>query len=211
LIVLAVPDDAIAAESRRLASGGARCRMAMHVSGARDSTALSAFQKIGATVFSFHPLRSFSGKRGESFAGCLVAVEGSDSAARAAKRLAREIGARPWRIAASAKPLYHAAATLAAGGTAALIAAASRAAGAAGLGRPEALADFAALAVSAADNVRRLGFPGGATGPLARGDQATLRLHRRALAGNPELRRLYRELARTFRGLISVDRPPGRH
>ncbi len=211
LIVLAVPDDAIAAECRRLAREGAACRAAMHLSGARDSSALSAFARRGALVFSFHPLRSFSGKPGESFAGCFVAVEGSAPAVRRAKALAREIGASPREIAAGAKPLYHAAATLAAGGTAALIAAASRAASEAGIDEGEALREFAALAISAAENVREFGFPEGATGPLARGDRATLRLHGRALAGRPRLRRLYRELARVFRELIGVDRPSGRH
>ncbi len=211
LIVLAVPDDAIRGESRRLARQGARCRIAMHLSGALDSSALAALGKTGASVVSFHPLRSFSGKPGESFHGCSVAIEGEPPAARTARRLAREFGASPWSVSRDAKPLYHAAATLAAGGTAALVAAASLAASAAGLPARAAQREFAALAASAAENVRRLGFPAGATGPLARGDRATLRLHRRALARDPSLRRLYLELARAYRRLMVVDRPSGRH
>jgi predicted short-subunit dehydrogenase-like oxidoreductase (DUF2520 family) len=211
LIVLAVPDDAIAAESRRLARAGAACGIAMHLSGALDSSALSALAKTGAGAVSFHPLRSFSGKPGETFAGCLVAIEGDPPSAREAQRLARELHATPWRVTAEAKPLYHAAATLAAGGTAALIGAASQAASAAGLPEAQAFREFAALAVSAAENVRRLGFPAGATGPLARGDRTTLRLHRRALATRPLLRRLYLELARAYKELIGVDRHSGRH
>src|SRR5512135_151459 len=42
LLVLAVPDDAIRRESGRLARGGARCRVAMHLSGALDSSSLAA-------------------------------------------------------------------------------------------------------------------------------------------------------------------------
>jgi predicted short-subunit dehydrogenase-like oxidoreductase (DUF2520 family) len=183
----------------------------MHLSGARDSSALAALGKTGASVVSFHPLRSFSGKPGETFRGCSVAIEGEAPAVRAARRLARELGAAPWSVSPEAKPLYHAAATLAAGGTAALVAAASLAAAAAGLPARTAVREFAALAASAAENVRRLGFPAGATGPLARGDRATLRLHRRALALHPSLRRLYLELARAHRKLMVVDRPPGRH
>ena len=183
----------------------------MHLSGARDSSALAPLESAGATVFSFHPLRSFSGAPGETLTGCLVAVEGSERGVREARKLARDIGARPRKIDAKAKALYHAAATLAAGGTAALIAAAAHAAASAGIGRTEALGEFSALAISAAENIGRFGFPGGVTGPLARGDRATLRLHRRALATHPELRRVYDDLVRVFRSLISVDRPSGRH
>ncbi|MGH9442788.1 MAG: DUF2520 domain-containing protein [Thermoanaerobaculia bacterium] len=211
LIALAVPDDAIRGESRRLARGGTRGRLAIHLSGALDSSALAPFARAGSKTASFHPLRSFSGKRSENLRDCLVAVEGDPAAIRDARRLAREIGAIPWNVSAGSKPLYHAAATLAAGGTASLIAAASRAAAEAGLPMPDALRGFAALAASAAENVQKLGFPSGATGPLARGDRATLRLHRRALAARPGLRRLYEELARAYRGLILVDRHSGRH
>jgi predicted short-subunit dehydrogenase-like oxidoreductase (DUF2520 family) len=211
LVVLGVPDDAISRESRRLARAGVTCRLALHLSGALDSSALFPFEKTGAKTVSFHPLRSFSGKPGESLEGCLVAIEGARPALREARRLARELGATPWTVLAPQKPLYHAAATLAAGGTAALIAAASRGAGAAGLPEAASLRAFADLAASAAENVRRSGFPAGATGPLARGDRNTLRLHQAALASQPLLRRLYRELARAYRELISVDRPSGRH
>ena len=211
LLVLAVPDDAIRTESRRLARQGARCRVALHLSGALDSSTLDALAKKGAGTASFHPLRSFSGRPGESLKGCFVAIEGAPAAARLARRLARQLGATPWTVLPERKPLYHAAASLAAGGTAALVAVASRAAAAAGLPGPDALREFAALAASAAENVRRRGFPAGATGPLARGDRKTLALHRRAMAGRPALGRLYREIARAHRGLTGVDRPSTRH
>lgn len=195
LIVLAVPDDAIAAESERLAALGWRCRVAMHLSGALPAEAAAAWRRTGSAVVSFHPLGSFAGHRSDNAAGHAVAIEGDRRGTAAARRLARAIGARPWSIPADRKALYHAAATAAAGGTAALIAQAASAARAAGMPARLAASAFASLAGEAARNVGRNGFPAGLTGPLARGDSGTLALHRRALAGRPGLEHLYRALA----------------
>jgi len=133
IVILAVPDDAIAAESERLVRAGYRARFAMHLSGALGAEALSAWRKTGGFVVSFHPLGSFSGKRGESATGRSIAIEGDPRAVATAERLARAIGARPWRINPAFKALYHAAATAAAGGTATLVAQAARAAEVAGM------------------------------------------------------------------------------
>jgi predicted short-subunit dehydrogenase-like oxidoreductase (DUF2520 family) len=199
VVVMAVPDDAIAAESERLVAAGWRARIALHLSGALPADAAGAWRRSGAAVASFHPLGSFAGDRGETAAGHAVAIEGDRLAVAAARRLARAIGARPWQIDSGRKALYHAAATAVAGGTATLVAQAARAAEAAGMPAAEATRVFARLAEEAARNVRRRGFPAGLTGPLARGDSGTLALHREALAGRPELAELYRALAAAAR------------
>jgi predicted short-subunit dehydrogenase-like oxidoreductase (DUF2520 family) len=208
LVVLAVPDDRIAAESERLAARGWRSRVVMHLSGALPAEAAAAWRRTGASVVSFHPLGSFAGDRAETAAGHAVAIEGDRRGAAEASRLARAIGARPWRIPAGRKALYHAAAAAAAGGTAAVVAQAARAAEAAGMPPEMAARAFASLAEEAARNVRRHGFPAGLTGPLARGDSGTLQLHRRALAGRPALGALYRALAAAARD--ALGRPPRR-
>jgi predicted short-subunit dehydrogenase-like oxidoreductase (DUF2520 family) len=205
LVVMAVPDDAIAAESERLVAQGWRARVALHLSGALRADAARAWRVTGAAVASFHPLGSFSGDRDETAAGHAVAIEGDRLAVTAARRLARAIGGRPWRIAAGRKALYHAAASAVAGGTATLVFQAARAAESAGLPAAEALRVFARLAEEAARNVRRRGFPAGLTGPLARGDSGTLALHREALAGRPELADLYRALAEAARAGLAGE------
>ena len=212
LIVIAVPDDAIPAESQRLVAAGFEAPTVMHLSGALPAEAAAAWRKTGAAVVSFHPLGSFAGTAEETVSGHAVAIEGDAPGVAAARRVARAIGAHPWRIAAEKKALYHAAATAVAGGTATLVAHAARAAGSAGMPGREAVRAFAALAEEAARNVRRRGFPAGLTGPLARGDAGTLDLHRRALAGNPALADAYRSLARAAREAIrrSPRRRPSR-
>jgi len=183
----------------------------MHLSGALPAEAAAAWRKTGASVVSFHPLGSFAGHPAETAAGHAIAIEGDRRGAASASRLARAIGARPWRIAPDRKALYHAAAAAAAGGTAAVVAQAARAARAAGMPPEIAVRAFASLAEEAARNVRRRGFPAGLTGPLARGDSGTLRLHRRALAGRPALAALYRALAAAARDALGrAPRDPAR-
>jgi predicted short-subunit dehydrogenase-like oxidoreductase (DUF2520 family) len=86
-------------------------------------------------------------------------------------------------------PAYHAAAALVANGAAALAHAGVDVLVALGIERREAARTLAGLLRSVADNVAHVGVPDALTGPIARGDAATVRLHRAALArlGKDEL------------------------
>lgn len=203
-LILSVPDDAIAALARRLAPRVA-CRFAFHFSGALPSVELAALSSGGTRIASMHPLRAFSGSAEDAWSGAYVAVEGDEAAAKTAIRLCRHVGARPHPLSAANKPLYHAAATLAAGGTGALLSIATRLWTRAGLSEEEGRVALAGLARGAAQAVERLPFDGALTGPVARRDIATIRLHRKALAHSPELLELYAELAREV-----LTRTPGR-
>jgi predicted short-subunit dehydrogenase-like oxidoreductase (DUF2520 family) len=195
ILVLAVPDDAIAALAGALA-GKLRCRTAFHLSGALPASALEAFRLDGASVGALHPLRVFTGSPDETWAGAFVAIEGDAGALSVAEQLVGAVGARAHRIAAESKPLYHAAATLAAGGTVALISLAARAWARAGIPEREARQALAELAERAAAAAVSRDFAEAFTGPVARRDRGTLRAHRDALAAFPDLARLYRLFAR---------------
>ena len=195
VFILAVPDDAIGPLARRLARRLA-CRFGFHFSGALGSTELAPLADVGAKLGSLHPLRVFSGSKEDDWNDAFVAVEGDEPAARMAVRLSRHVGARPHRLSAGGKPLYHAAATLAAGGTASLLSFATRLWTRAGLAEEEGKSALAGLAAGAVDAVARLPFEKALTGPVARRDVETVRLHRDALAPWPELARLYGLLAR---------------
>jgi predicted short-subunit dehydrogenase-like oxidoreductase (DUF2520 family) len=196
LLVLAVPDDAIAAVSRQLAPR-LPARAVFHLSGARGAEDLAPFAREGAKTASMHPLRPFTGGADETWEGALVAIEGDEEACRLAEEAARRMGARPRRIPPGAKPLYHLGATLAAGGTMALLSKASALWEEAGLPAGEARAALAGLAEHAARAFGAAPDPASAfTGPLARRDLETIRAHWQALASNPELAALYASLAR---------------
>lgn len=195
ILVLAVPDDAIAAVARRLA-GRIRCRFAFHLSGALPASILSPLGRRGAALGSIHPLRAFAGDSREDWKGALVALEGQASAMTAGAKIAAALGADGHRIRTESKPLYHAAATLAAGGTAALLSIACRAAVDAGLPERRARAALSRLAAEAATAASSRPFREAFTGPIARRDADTVRAHRAAAAGRADFLELYRRLAR---------------
>lgn len=193
VLVLAVPDDAIEAVAVALAPRAA-CRFAFHLAGALSARALAPLSPT-ASVGSLHPLRAFSGVPDESWKDAFVAVEGDEAAVEAGSRLCRRMGARPRRLAAAGKPLYHCAATLAAGGVASLLSLAARIWKEAGLDEEEGRIELARLAVSAAEAAGRLPFAEALTGPVARRDVETVRLHLEALAGRSDLAGVYALLA----------------
>jgi predicted short-subunit dehydrogenase-like oxidoreductase (DUF2520 family) len=195
VLILSVPDDAIARVAADVAPRGT-WRFALHFSGALPGSVLAPLVSAGAKLASLHPLRAFSGASRENWKGALVAVEGDEPAAEAAATICRRIGARPREIPALGKPLYHAAATLAAGGSASLLSFAARAWASAGLDEEEGRVALAELAATAVDAVARLPFEKAMTGPVARRDVATVQLHRDALADRPDMAALYALLAR---------------
>ncbi|HYB52549.1 MAG TPA: DUF2520 domain-containing protein [Thermoanaerobaculia bacterium] len=195
LLVLAVPDDQIAEVSRGLAVR-TRCRLVFHLSGALSASALAPLRATGASAASVHPLRAFAGDPEDDWDGALVALEGDAEATTAAEQMVAAFGGDAYRIEAVAKPLYHAAATLAAGGTMAVLSVAVRAAVAAGLPESRARAALARLASEAAAAAAKRPFRDAFTGPVARRDAETVRAHRAAAAAHGDFLDLYRELAR---------------
>jgi predicted short-subunit dehydrogenase-like oxidoreductase (DUF2520 family) len=194
VLVLAVPDDAVASTAAALA-GRTRCRTAFHLAGALPAAAIGPLKSSGAALGSIHPARVFTGSAGETWRGALVAIEGEPRAVSEAQSIVRALEARPHSITSASKPLYHAAATLAAGGTVALISFATRAWAQAGIPEQEARPALAALAEQAAEAAGGRGIAGAFTGPVARRDLGTLAAHVAALASRPDLLRLYELLA----------------
>lgn len=194
LLVLAVPDDRIGSVATELSSR-VRCRIAFHLSGALPAEVLAPLRAGGAGIASLHPLRAFSGATSDTWEGTLVVIEGDPEAAEAGERISQALGASARRIAAASKPLYHAAAALAAGGTMALLSLAVRAATAAGLSEPEARSALARLASESAAATADRPFADAFAGPISRRDVATVRAHEAATTDLAEFRRLYRLLA----------------
>jgi len=205
VLLLAVPDDRLAEVA---ASVGplVRSRYAYHLSGALASDVLDPIRRGGSQVGSFHPLRAFRGEESETLAGAFIAIEGDPGACEAADGFARALGGTPHRISPEAKPLYHAGATMAAGGSVALLSAAARAWQAAGIPDDVARTALAGLAHDAIAGVSARSFADAFTGPVARRDLGTVRAHLAALHAAPDARRIYVLLARE-----TLARTPGGH
>lgn len=181
LVVLAVPDRAIPSVASALAPRVARGTIVLHCAGALDTAPLAACKQAGAAVGVMHPLVSFAdARKPPSLEGTCFLLAGDRRAVAAARSIAVELGARP--IAARIHgPAYHAAAALAANGAAALAAHAVRVLASLGLRERDAARAIGALLRTVGDNVASVGLPGALTGPVVRGDDATVRAHREAL------------------------------
>ncbi|MEC5159922.1 putative short-subunit dehydrogenase-like oxidoreductase (DUF2520 family) [Janthinobacterium sp. CG_23.3] len=196
--MLAVGDDQIAPACAALAAGGALAGTVLfHCSGALASGELRAAQLAGAAVASVHPIRSFADPAlvAANFAGTYCGVEGDAAALALLEPALLAIGARPVPIDAAAKTVYHAAAVFASNYLVTVLDAALRAYQAAGV--PEAVARELArpLVDETVANVFRLGPEQALSGPIARGDFATVERQRRAVRQwDPDSGALYQAL-----------------
>ena len=196
LIILAVPDDAIAGLARELRMYGGQAMV--HTSGALGAEVLEPARAAGTQVGAFHPLVAFADteRAVEALHGATVAIEGDDELAALLAEMASAVGATAVRLAPGSKAAYHAAAMLAAGGLVALLDAVAELARGAGLDEPGALAIYGDLAEQTLGNARALGVTRALTGPIVRGDVGTIRRHVEALGRvSPDLLPLYRALA----------------
>lgn len=180
LVMLCVPDTVIAEVAHSIPVGPWVC----HTSGATSVAALAPHTRR----FTMHPLQTVVRGRGpEQFDGAWAAVTGDDvDGVARASWLARELGLQPFELADEMRALYHAGAALASNYLVTLYHTACRAFEIAGA-PPAALLPLMRRTI---DNNFEL------TGPIARGDWATLDAHFAALrAFAPELEPVYRALA----------------
>jgi predicted short-subunit dehydrogenase-like oxidoreductase (DUF2520 family) len=182
--MLAVGDDQIAQVGAQLAAScDLSASIVFHCSGALSSQVLRAASDAGAFVASVHPIRSFADPDAvaRAFGGTFCGVEGDAGALSVLEPALRDCGARPVAIDAGAKTVYHAAAVFASNYLVTLVDAALRAYQAAGI--PEAVARELAqpLAMETLANAFRLGPAAALSGPIARGDMATVARQQRAV------------------------------
>jgi predicted short-subunit dehydrogenase-like oxidoreductase (DUF2520 family) len=190
-LLLCVPDDAIAATAEHFAA--APLSLVGHVSGATTLDALAAAAERGAGTFSLHPLQTFAD--GETpVEGTPAAIAGSpEDGLTYARSLAEAVGMRPFEVSEENRAAYHAAAAMASNLLVALEESAAEVL--ARIGIEDARALLTPLVLRTAANWAERG-PDALTGPIARGDRATVQRHRAALAESaPELVRLYDVLA----------------
>jgi predicted short-subunit dehydrogenase-like oxidoreductase (DUF2520 family) len=192
LIILAVPDDALAPLATELRMYGGQAMV--HTSGALGAEVLEPAMAAGTQVGAFHPLVSFADleRSVSALAGATVAIEGDDQLADLLARMAASLGATAVRLKPGTKPAYHAAAVLAAGGLVALLDAIAALGRVAGLDEAGSLAIYGRLAEQTLDNARTIGIAAALTGPVTRGDVGTVQRHVETLAAHaPDVLPLY--------------------
>lgn len=206
LIVVSVPDDAIASVAERLAAEGIKPeQVVLHTSGLQDRTALAALDSSGAALGSIHPMQSFPDRSGnpERLHGISAAIEGDSRALGEARWLARRLGFSPViEITAEGKPRYHAAAVFACNYVVVLAAIAQRLAGEAGIPESQARALLAPIMTETVAQLAERSPRSVLTGPVARGDQGTIAAHLDILDGR--VKQLYELLAQEAALLVTA-------
>jgi predicted short-subunit dehydrogenase-like oxidoreductase (DUF2520 family) len=191
--LLCVPDAAIRDAAAVAAEAVPPLELVGHPSGSTGLDALAPAARAGAATFSLHPLQTVPDPAAE-LAGSPCAVAGSSAEALGfARELAERLGMRPFAIDERHRALYHAAACVASNFLVTLEESAAGLLEAAGARDAREL--LAPIVLRTAANWSDRGAAA-LTGPVARGDRATVERHLDALrVSAPELVELYRVLA----------------
>ncbi len=200
LVFITTPDDAIgpvaASVTWRPGQG------VVHCSGALSLEVLRPAAEQGASVGGFHPFQTLAGlddlaEAAARLRGVSFAVAGQGWVPEHLARMAAGLGGRTISIADADRPLYHASAILACGFLAALLQCAASLWHEMGFPATEAMDALQPLAQATLNNVARHGVVASVTGPVVRGDVATVQAHLEALSQRlPELVPLYSVLTR---------------
>jgi predicted short-subunit dehydrogenase-like oxidoreductase (DUF2520 family) len=197
-ILLCVPDSEIPAAAEAVAGGAP---FIGHTSGA---TPLSALETAAAQAFGLHPLQTVTGE-GAALAGCGCAVAGSTPRAlELAEQIATDLGMTPFPVEDSQRAAYHAAASISSNFLVTLQAEAEALAASAGIDGFDARRMLGPLVRTTVENWIALGPERALTGPVARGDHATVAAQRAAIAAErPQLEPLFDALVERTEALAS--------
>jgi predicted short-subunit dehydrogenase-like oxidoreductase (DUF2520 family) len=198
LIFLTVPDQAINEIAEQLATldDDYSGYIVVHCSGTKTADSLNPMQEKGAQTASFHPLQTFISTSGPSdFGGITIDIEGHPKTVGILECVAEELGAYPMAITQEAKPYLHAAGVMASNYVAALLESAVQIAEMGGLDKEETQKALKPLMQKSMMNiVENENLSDALSGPIARGDVATVTGHLKILEQDSQLSILYKKL-----------------
>ncbi|WP_460604654.1 Rossmann-like and DUF2520 domain-containing protein [Jatrophihabitans fulvus] len=197
LVLVAVPDDALRPLVSGLADTGAwrPGQLVAHTSGAQGIGVLDAAAARGVVALALHPVMTFAGRAEDldRLANTPFGVTAQDDFRVVAESLVLEMGGEPLWVPERARPLYHAALSVASNHLVTVVNDALSMLDGVGVTDPARL--VAPLLSASLDNVLRL-RDDALTGPVSRGDVATVRRHLSGLAADaPDVLPAYRAMA----------------
>lgn len=181
LVFITTPDDVIENVCAEIADkkGFLKGSVVAHCSGAMTSHVLREAAKSGAGTGSIHPLQTFAGTENDAcnLDGAFCCLEGTEDALVVLEKTASLLGMHAFRVKSGKKPLYHAGAVMASNFMIALHDIAVELERAAGV--PGQIAEEALIPIleSTLSNIKKKGRGKSLTGPFARGDTKTVKLH----------------------------------
>lgn len=206
VVFVAVPDDAIGDVAGQLSAGVRTRAFVIHTSGGTSVDVLTPAREAGARIASMHPLQTIPDAvhGADAIRGSAVAVTCGPEDRLELFRVARAWGGRPFLLPDDAKARYHAAAVFASNFVVSSVWAATTLLREVGL--RDATSVLAPLLRGTVDNVVNRGPQKALTGPVLRGDAATIRRHLKELAASePEVLEAYRALTKLTGHLAGAD------
>jgi predicted short-subunit dehydrogenase-like oxidoreductase (DUF2520 family) len=174
-------------------------RAAVHCSGASTVQSLEAARQQGALVGSIHPCQTFSGieQAIENLPGSTFGIEADEPLKSTLTQMASALEGDVVYLTSEDKVLYHAAAVMACNYFTTLVKLATDLWTHFGKTSADGIKAYMPLLRGTLSSIEKVGFPKCLTGPIARGDVATIRRHTTALGKYaPEILPLYQELGR---------------
>src|SRR5690348_14254442 len=208
VIWICVPDSQIRSVAQQLSRTGSwKNKTVLHPSGALSSDELQALRQKGARVASVHPMMTFVRGVTPALEKVPFAIEGDATALRVARQMARDLGGVPFLISKSKKAVYHAWGAFASPLLVAALVTGEQVGRAAGLPPAAVRKNVLPIIRQTIQNYADHGAAGAFSGPIIRGDAATVRKHLRVLSRIPGARDVYAALARSaLRHLPSRNR-----
>lgn len=203
-----VPDREIRTAAAAVASRAqGKIKYAFHSSGALASRELATLRSRGVAVASVHPLMTFVPGAQPPLEGVPFALEGDAPAIRIARRIVRDLGGESFLLPASRKAAYHAWATLTSPLLLAFLVTLEEAGRTAGLKKQNSRRMSLPIIRQTLANYSALGPERSFSGPIIRGDAATVAKHLAALGKTSGAREVYIALARAaLRELPATNR-----
>ncbi len=209
IIFLCLPDEDIPKAAAVLSRSRIEWsrKIVFHTSGLLPAAVLKPLQNRGAATASFHPVQSFARKETSpsQFQGVYFGLEGDGKACRLGRAIARQLGGRAFLLSAEAKPAYHAACSVASNFLVVLLDAAAQLLGQAGIEKNKASRLLFPLVEGTLQNVKIFDTHASLTGPVARGDRASVEAHLEALRRLPGYANAYKALC-----LLALEQAKGR-
>lgn len=184
LVFITTPDNVIASVAETLE--WRREQGVVHCSGALSAAALAVVAQHGAVPGAFHPLQTLPDAQAAfaNLPGSFIGIEAEEPLFGQLAGIAESLDCTWGSVPAAARPAYHAAAVLVSNYTVALAHAGIALWQALGKSEQEGLEALVPLLEGTVHNLRRLGPADALTGPIARGDWATVRQNLAAIDEN---------------------------
>ena len=206
LVWLCVGDSAIATTAFAMAQSGEwKGTTVFHSSGALSSDELEPLRQAGAKVASVHPMMTFVRSSVPSMRGVSFALEGDRSALGLARTFVRRLGGESFVISKEDKPLYHALGAFVSPLIIAQMATVERIGRELSLKPQQTRRIVAPILRQTIRNYVEHGSGAAFSGPIVRGDVATVKKHLEALKRVRGAEAIYRALAR-----VAVEELPSK-